>query len=564
MSLNPSTYSSVGTISEVHDVGEVWTAMLWDMYWGIVDKSGFNANVMDVNLTAGNIATLRIVSDSFKYMPCNPTMVEARNAILISTIVLYNNQYLCTIWRSFARLAPADVAAVAAIASLPVTPDNTCGAAAGYDLDVCSQDHFCGGQQHDLVCQAVVVLVVVGQANEQQRIALSAADKHLRLQVAEPERHAPEPEPEPERPAHHLPISPDETCGAAAGYTCGPYKCCSQYGYCGTTTDYCDVQTCQPLYGACGTIPARTTTAAATGTSPLPPWPTDHPPLTPDGRCGPDNGGYTCGSSACCSSKGRCGTTEAYCLSSNGCILGFGFCGTNITVPNDYPPVDPSKQAAWITSCNREGVFAMTFDDGPADNFPAVLDALKANGMRATFFVNGNNFADLTVEPYISYLKRAYNEGHQIGSHTLTHPDLLTLDTAHIWYEVKTNDELIKPIIGKRPVYFRPPFGNVNADIMNALGTWGYKVIWINIDSRDFEHEGQSNFVALNTASYNDDIAAIGAVFPKTSFISLQHDHIAGEPDWINTVAKRFKALGYSFVTVGECLNDPQANWYRD
>nr|KAJ3422710.1 hypothetical protein HK105_006769 [Polyrhizophydium stewartii] len=112
----------------------------------------------------------------------------------------------------------------------------------------------------------------------------------------------------------------------------------------------------------------------------------------------------------------------------------------------------------------------------------------------------------------------------------------------------------------------RPPYGSYNDNVLAAMGTWGYKVIGWNVDSKDYEHTGQPNFMQLNEDNYNSDLAAIGAKFPTTPLMTLQHDHVPEDstPDgWAQHVITEFKARGYTFVTVGECLNDSPDNWYR-
>nr|KAJ3421940.1 Fungalysin/Thermolysin Extracellular metalloproteinase 5 [Polyrhizophydium stewartii] len=103
MSVNPLKYSSVGTLNESHDLGTAWATMLWEFYWNMVDKSGFNPNLKDVNSTAGNIAALRSVIYAMTFQPCNPTFLQARNSLLFSQAILYGNTYWCETWRAFAK-----------------------------------------------------------------------------------------------------------------------------------------------------------------------------------------------------------------------------------------------------------------------------------------------------------------------------------------------------------------------------------------------------------------------------------------------------------------------------
>ncbi|KAL2915338.1 hypothetical protein HK105_205203 [Polyrhizophydium stewartii] len=286
-------------------------------------------------------------------------------------------------------------------------------------------------------------------------------------------------------------------------------------------------------------------------------------------RCGPQGGNASCGNGLCCSFLGFCGQTEVHCGLQ--CQLLFGRCGLGPLPPpapvGSFPTPDPAKAARYITGCNKGGVFALTFDDGPSVNIGLILDILKRNNIKATFFINGKNRGDLNVAKDKANLKRAFDEGHQIGSHTLSHIDISTTNETLLFPQMKVNDDLIKAVIGKRPVYMRPPFGSVNQRALTALGTWGYKVIGWNLDSKDFEHIGKPDFIQLGEDNYQADLLRISAVLPKTSLMTLQHDYVPEDSQaggWVQHVIDKFKNLGYKFVTAGECLGDSPANWYRD
>jgi peptidoglycan/xylan/chitin deacetylase (PgdA/CDA1 family) len=138
-----------------------------------------------------------------------------------------------------------------------------------------------------------------------------------------------------------------------------------------------------------------------------------------------------------------------------------------------------------ITKCNRAGVFALTFDDGVYKYTDALLDTLKAKNVTATFFVNGYKTGDITKEPYRSVLKRMHNEGHHIGSHTYDHPDLSKLNIDGIYAQMQRNEVVFKDVLGFTPTFMRPPFGNTNTLVRQALGSWGFKIVWNNIFSQD-------------------------------------------------------------------------------
>ncbi len=101
MGINPHTYNSLKESSEVHFVGEVWCAMLWDLYWAFVDKYGFSADIFDP--TSGNGIAMQLVMDGMKLQPCSPGFVDGRDAILAADKANYSGLHQCLIWDVFAR-----------------------------------------------------------------------------------------------------------------------------------------------------------------------------------------------------------------------------------------------------------------------------------------------------------------------------------------------------------------------------------------------------------------------------------------------------------------------------
>ncbi|MFP5042955.1 M36 family metallopeptidase [Parasediminibacterium sp. JCM 36343] len=105
MKANPHTYADLKTSGEVHYIGEVWCATLWDMAWGIIQQEGtINTNIYDAaSGMGGNVKALQLVMTGMKLQPCSPGFLDARDAILAADSILYNNAHKCTIWKAFAR-----------------------------------------------------------------------------------------------------------------------------------------------------------------------------------------------------------------------------------------------------------------------------------------------------------------------------------------------------------------------------------------------------------------------------------------------------------------------------
>lgn len=101
MNVNPQTYGDFKGSQEVHDVGELWTDMIWDLYWNLVDLHGFDSDFYQG--TGGNNMAMQLVLDGLKLQPCNPTFPEARDAIIAADEADFNGEHLCLIWKTFAR-----------------------------------------------------------------------------------------------------------------------------------------------------------------------------------------------------------------------------------------------------------------------------------------------------------------------------------------------------------------------------------------------------------------------------------------------------------------------------
>lgn len=101
--INPSTYDTIKSAAEPHGVGYVWATMLWEVYWNLVDKHGYNPNPYESWRTGGNNLALQLVTDGMKFQPCEPGFVDARDAILAADKALTHGANQCEIWAGFAK-----------------------------------------------------------------------------------------------------------------------------------------------------------------------------------------------------------------------------------------------------------------------------------------------------------------------------------------------------------------------------------------------------------------------------------------------------------------------------
>jgi len=101
MNVNPHTYDAIISEAEVHGVGSVWCAMLWDMYWAFADQYGLDLD--PINGHGGNNMAIQLVMDGMKLQPCNPSFTDARDAILKADSIDNGAVNSCLIWKAFAR-----------------------------------------------------------------------------------------------------------------------------------------------------------------------------------------------------------------------------------------------------------------------------------------------------------------------------------------------------------------------------------------------------------------------------------------------------------------------------
>ena len=185
-------------------------------------------------------------------------------------------------------------------------------------------------------------------------------------------------------------------------------------------------------------------------------------------------------------------------------------------------------------------VIALTFDDGPWPSSTAkVLDILKKNNIKGTFFVVGQN-----VKNYPDLTKRVVTDGHIIANHTWHHwYHHMNAQTAA--YEVANTTDIIYKTTGIKTSLFRPPGGNMRNGVAAYAKSNKYAVIMWSSDSMDYSRPGVPRL--------------INNIFreAKPGGIVLMHD---GGGDRSHTVKalpeiiSRFRKQGYEFVTVPELL----------
>jgi peptidoglycan/xylan/chitin deacetylase (PgdA/CDA1 family) len=240
-------------------------------------------------------------------------------------------------------------------------------------------------------------------------------------------------------------------------------------------------------------------------------------------------------------------------LSAVAALTGLGPLPSRSAEADPCPP--PPRTVLEAVPAHYPRAVALTFDDGPAPRWtPQVLDVLARLGVRATFFVNGNN-----VDAYPWLARRIVAEGHVIGNHTYSHPDLRRLSASAQAAEIDRTTQAILAATGVRPCLFRGPYGTHHGSITKEL-VWsrGMAIAGWTHDTQDYRTPSGWS------PSFQDALVSRATVPFHTHPMVLMHDGPNGAYRG-NTVAaverivRSYAERGYAFVSPTGHLISPSA-----
>ena len=193
---------------------------------------------------------------------------------------------------------------------------------------------------------------------------------------------------------------------------------------------------------------------------------------------------------------------------------------------------------------------ALTFDDGPDSRYtPQILDELHKAGVPATFFIIGVN-GELNPD----LLRREVDEGHEIGNHTFTHPNISSISSGQFQLELSATQRLLASAVGRHSLLFRPPYAvDAEPETIDQLRPieWaseqGYLVVGMQIDPDDWQRPGVEEIVRRTVAE---------AERGEGNMILL-HDAGGDRGQTVEAIPKIVAALrerGFQFVTVSDLL----------
>jgi peptidoglycan/xylan/chitin deacetylase (PgdA/CDA1 family) len=193
---------------------------------------------------------------------------------------------------------------------------------------------------------------------------------------------------------------------------------------------------------------------------------------------------------------------------------------------------------------------ALTFDDGPSDWTPPILDVLAAGQAKATFFILG-----AAVEQQEETLRRAHAEGHELANHAFSHRDPSTLADEELRDELERTSSLVERATGQHPRHFRPPYADTDYRVADVARATGFaRTVLRSVDPADWnqpdadrisEHVLSSvrrgSIVCLHDALPPSDPRGIATRQPTV--------------DALGTIVPELTRRGYRLVTVTELLS---------
>jgi peptidoglycan-N-acetylglucosamine deacetylase len=206
------------------------------------------------------------------------------------------------------------------------------------------------------------------------------------------------------------------------------------------------------------------------------------------------------------------------------------------------------KDTFWRAETS-EKVVALTFDDGPSDIWTGIiLDELKKNGIKATFFILGKQ-----AEQFPDLVRRVMEEGHEIGNHSYTHHTFAFQNRNFIETEIKWTEASINGASGITTRYFRPPKGWLFGREKEIIRGLGYRVILWSLSSKDWAFFRAGHIV--KRIMRNIRPGAILLFHDGGGVIGSEGGKRTETIKAIPLLVENLKSVGYRFVTIQELIN---------
>ena len=172
-----------------------------------------------------------------------------------------------------------------------------------------------------------------------------------------------------------------------------------------------------------------------------------------------------------------------------------------------------------------------------ADDIDRILETLKNNDVHITFFMVGN-----WVDKYPEAVKKIYEAGHEIGSHSNTHPHVNNLSAEKNFEEINLSVSKIEKITGQKINLYRAPYGEYNDTVIQTAQENGYYTIQWNLDTLDYE------------GSTGDEMWSRIKDKLQNGSIILSHNGTKHTADSLDMLIKNIKSKGYEITTVSKLI----------
>ena len=227
---------------------------------------------------------------------------------------------------------------------------------------------------------------------------------------------------------------------------------------------------------------------------------------------------------------------------------GLGGFGENGEKPTGNVSAEELKKYdAYYLDEGKEKVIYLTFDAGYENgNTEPILDALKKHNVSATFFVVGHY-----LESSPELVKRMVAEGHTVGNHTYTHPDMSAISSMEAFQkEMEDVEKKYEEITGEKMVkYYRPPQGKYSMENLKMAQELGYKTFFWSLAYVDWYQDKQPT---------KDEAfeKLLGRIHPGS--IVLLHSTSSTNAAVLDELLGKWEEMGYSFGTLSDLVGDTQ------
>lgn len=193
---------------------------------------------------------------------------------------------------------------------------------------------------------------------------------------------------------------------------------------------------------------------------------------------------------------------------------------------------------------------ALTFDDGPSPVFtPLVLDILKRRGVKATFFLVGKH-----VEKYPDVVRRIIREGHEIGSHSYSHRDLVPASRAAVLCEIERAEQAFIKVVGSKPALFRPPRGLYSESVRKLIEEKGYQMVLWSVSGMDWS--GVSAERIAKRVIRRIHPGAIILLHDSGALLKSEGGSRHNTVKAVELIIDYLIEMGFEFVTVSELIGE--------